>query len=448
MENHEIYDLYSKEVLDSCDPVGLAVTLAGRYNCPRKILPPPEETNIICWFFFSGLLIFSPVSCFSQIFAAAAVVAATGSAVYAPVVHGPVTTQYHSQDELGQYSYGYSGGPSAKHEQRTADGVTSGGYSYVDANGLVQSLAYVSDPVNGFRVSGTNLPVDSNTPVVHAAAPVVHAAVPTVVEARHHYAAAAPYAALPAPYVVAAAPSYVAAPAPVVHHPLVKLAQPLTPAGTSNLHYPEHAVLLARRKRSAGLYPYHPLVASGYAVHAAPAPPAHIVSVKHYEVAAAPAVHHLAPAPLIAAPAPVATSYTSVVRHDSPAAAAVAVVAAPAPHVYAAPAPLEHHVYAAAPAPHVYAAAPAPAPYVYAAAPAAVAVAPVKTQFHAQDEHGQYTYGYTDGASAKTESRTADGETHGSYSYVDDAGSVQAVHYTAGAEGFKAAGTNIPVHHV
>ncbi|MBO8666522.1 chitin-binding domain-containing protein, partial [Staphylococcus aureus] len=80
------------------------------------------------------------------------------------------------------------GGPSSKHEQRTADGVTSGGYSYVDANGLVQSLAYVSDPVNGFRVSGTNLPADSNT-AHHAALPVVHqAAVPS----PYYLAAAAP----------------------------------------------------------------------------------------------------------------------------------------------------------------------------------------------------------------------------------------------------------------
>lgn len=375
-------------------------------------------------------------SCVLQLFAAAAFVAVSGSAVYPTVHHGPVTTQYHSQDELGQYAYGYSGGPSAKHEQRTADGVTRGGYSYVDANGIVQSLAYVSDPVNGFRVSGTNLPVDTvaaphhPVPVVHdpvvpvvaPVAPVQHAvpALPSVVDARH---LAVPYAApYAAPYAVPAA------------HPLLKLAQPLTPAGTSNLHYPEHAVLLGRRKRSAGLYPY-PLV-SGYAapVHAAPA---HVVTVKHTEFAAppAPVVHHVAAPYVIAAPAPapVATSYTSVVRHDSP--PAVPVVA------YAAPAPVVKH-YAPAP---VLAPVAVPAPHVYAPAPA---VAVAKSQFHSQDEHGQYTYGYTDGASAKTETRYADGVTKGSYSYVDDTGSVQAVHYTAGADGFKAAGTNIPVHHV
>jgi len=30
----------------------------------------------------------------------------------------PITQQYHAQDELGQYTYGYSGGPSAKVESR------------------------------------------------------------------------------------------------------------------------------------------------------------------------------------------------------------------------------------------------------------------------------------------------------------------------------------------
>lgn len=318
--------------------------------------------------------------------------AVSGSAVYPALHHAPVTTQYHSQDEHGQYAYGYSGGPSAKHEQRTADGVTRGGYSYVDANGLVQSLSYVSDPANGFRVAGTNLPVDTNTashavPVVHhaAPAPVLAAAQPAIVDARH-----------------LAVNSYVA-PAPA------------------------------------------------YSYAAAPAP-AHIVSVKHTEYAAPPApiVSHVAAPYAVtahAASVPVATSYTSVVRHDSaPVVSHYAAAPAPVLKEYAVPAPVFKQY--AAPAPVVLS-APVEVPHVYAAAPVAhVAVAPAKSQYHSQDEHGQYTYGYTDGSSAKTETRYADGETKGSYSYVDDHGAVQAVHYSAGAEGFKAAGTNIPVHHV
>ncbi|XP_021925083.1 cuticle protein 5-like [Zootermopsis nevadensis] len=54
------------------------------------------------------------------------------------VLAGPVavSSQYHAQDALGQYSYGYSGGPSSKVETKTADGITRGGYSYIDSNVL------------------------------------------------------------------------------------------------------------------------------------------------------------------------------------------------------------------------------------------------------------------------------------------------------------------------
>ena len=47
------------------------------------------------------------------------------------------------QDALGQYNYGYSDPNSAKQEVKTADGVVRGSYSYVDANGLVQTVNYL-----------------------------------------------------------------------------------------------------------------------------------------------------------------------------------------------------------------------------------------------------------------------------------------------------------------
>ena len=71
----------------------------------------------------------------------------------------PVATQHHAQTEGGEYTYGYSNVNSAKVETKSADGVTHGSYSYVDANGLLQTANYVSDPVNGFRVAATNIPV-------------------------------------------------------------------------------------------------------------------------------------------------------------------------------------------------------------------------------------------------------------------------------------------------
>jgi hypothetical protein len=75
------------------------------------------------------------------------------------VVPVGLSSQYHTQDALGQYSYGYTDGLSTKNEVKTFDGVTRGGYSYVDSNGIVQSATYTADAANGFKVSATNLPV-------------------------------------------------------------------------------------------------------------------------------------------------------------------------------------------------------------------------------------------------------------------------------------------------
>lgn len=70
----------------------------------------------------------------------------------------PIRSQFHSQDELGQYTFGYANELSSKTEIKTADGITQGHYSYIDANGHVQSVHYVSDDHHGFRVAATNLP--------------------------------------------------------------------------------------------------------------------------------------------------------------------------------------------------------------------------------------------------------------------------------------------------
>merc|ERR1712073_286932 len=78
----------------------------------------------------------------------------------APVVAtaDAANTQYHAQDDFGQFNYGYSNPLSTKQELKTADGVTRGSYSYVDANGIIQTVNYLSDAL-GFRVAATNLPV-------------------------------------------------------------------------------------------------------------------------------------------------------------------------------------------------------------------------------------------------------------------------------------------------
>ncbi len=69
--------------------------------------------------------------------------------------------------------------------------MTTGSYQYIDANGLLQTVNYIADPVNGFRVAGTNLPVG---PAVPAAAPleapVFNLPLPVAVEDTPEVAAA------------------------------------------------------------------------------------------------------------------------------------------------------------------------------------------------------------------------------------------------------------------
>ena len=69
--------------------------------------------------------------------------------------------------------------------------MTTGSYQYVDANGLLQTVNYVADPVNGFRVAGTNLPVGPAVPeTTPLEAPVFDLPVPVAVEDTPEVAAA------------------------------------------------------------------------------------------------------------------------------------------------------------------------------------------------------------------------------------------------------------------
>jgi len=156
-----------------------------------------------------------------------AVAAAAPQLLYNAAIHpvGLTSSQFHAQDELGQYSYGYSGGPSAKTESKDAFGNVRGGYSYIDANGITQTVNYIADPVNGFRVSATNLPVGP------APAPVAVRAVVAapVAYAAHHGIAHVGYAG---PVSVAAAPTH-----PGQLGPVHVAALPLPPADTPEVHH-------------------------------------------------------------------------------------------------------------------------------------------------------------------------------------------------------------------
>jgi len=275
--------------------------------------------------------------------------------------------------------------------------VTRGSYQYVDANGVLQTVNYIADDVNGFRVAGTNIPVAPEAaPVV---APVAPVAAPLV----------APVAPEETPEVAAARAEHLAAHAEAQANSVEKReAEPID----GDYEIPLAPVLQLPV----------PIV------HNAPAP------VLNHVVQAIPA-----PAPF-AAPIPT-PNFLPVNQVFAP--EQFAFVPAPAPQPILnqaafAPAPI------AAPAP-LPLAAPAPLPLA-APVPVAPIVEPPSSQFHAQDEFGQFSFGYQNINSAKTETKDAFGVTRGSYQYVDANGVLQTVNYIADdVNGFRVAGTNIPV---
>lgn len=62
-----------------------------------------------------------------------------------------------------------------------------------------------------------------------------------------------------------------------------------------------------------------------------------------------------------------------------------------------------------------------------------------------QDSLGQYSFGYSAPGSARSEVRTSNGATRGTYSYVDETGVIQTAQYVAdGENGFQVIATNLP----
>ena len=106
--------------------------------------------------------------------AAPAVAAPVAPVTYAAPIAPYVGSQYHAQDEFGNLNYGYSNLNSAKAEAGNTYGGVHGGYSYVDANGVLQQVQYVADAA-GFRVADSRLPV---APVYNGVAPTFNPELP------------------------------------------------------------------------------------------------------------------------------------------------------------------------------------------------------------------------------------------------------------------------------
>jgi len=226
---------------------------------------------------------------------------------YAGAINPAPSSQFHAQDEFGQFSFGHAGGPSARTEARNAYGVTTGSYQYVDANGLLQTVNYIADPVNGFRVAGTNLPVAPAAVAAEPlAAPVFDLPLPVAVEdtaevaaAKAEFAAAfdaAAAAAAAAPEEAAAerkrrdADEAVAAPAAVLPYPYAGLlggvyaAQPGAIVANIAHAVPTIAATYAAAPYAAAAIPAPavatPLAAAAPVVAAAPSREAVLTTVK------------------------------------------------------------------------------------------------------------------------------------------------------------------------
>ena len=113
---------------------------------------------------------------------------AVAAAPYVAPYAAPAYTgsQFHAQDEFGNLNYGYSNLNSAKAEAGNTYGGVHGGYSYVDANGVLQQVQYVADAA-GFRVADSRLPV---APVYDGVAPVAPVDTAEVAEAKAAFAEA------------------------------------------------------------------------------------------------------------------------------------------------------------------------------------------------------------------------------------------------------------------
>ncbi|UYV73586.1 hypothetical protein LAZ67_10004170 [Cordylochernes scorpioides] len=153
-----------------------------------------------------------------------------------PLVYGVgASSQYRSQDNLGNYAFGYDEGHATGgtfRKESGSPGVKVGSYGLRDADGRYRTVNYVADAL-GFRADiQTNEPgVEPKDPaavtinkapaVVVPAAPVV---APLPVAPAVHVAHAIPAAPVVSAFPVAhvAAPGFSVAPAVTYHGPLSK----------------------------------------------------------------------------------------------------------------------------------------------------------------------------------------------------------------------------------
>ncbi|CAL7937909.1 unnamed protein product [Xylocopa violacea] len=296
--------------------------------------------------------------------------------------------QYHVQDGSGGYRYSFTGPHHAKSES-SLNGITQGGYSYIDANGVLQTVAYTADDQNGFRVSASNLPQPpkndlqtiQDTPEV-AAAKKDHLEELQKSQLRDHsnyQSNILSYKILPLYYSFA------------------------------QLGKDEGKNLAVREIAQTTKNPF--LLSSSEAER---------IEVPKPD----PSLSKINP-PTTASPSSSSSTRPSQQQnHEGQSSQGNSLQLGKLVSLGSVQRPVA-----------------VPAPY-------SVPVLPYRllhsALHHTQDSLGQYDYTYTGDSSAKTESRSLDGTTRGAYSYIDPNGVLQQVHYVADHNGFRVMATNLP----
>ncbi|XP_036337002.1 uncharacterized protein LOC118747118 [Rhagoletis pomonella] len=320
----------------------------------------------------------------------------------------PTQQQYHTQDGLGQYAYGYAEPHSAKQEVRSLDGITRGSYSYRDAAGKLQTVDYSADD-HGFHVAATNLPRAAVAEQLkqqqqpfrsqETSGGSSSAADVATVRAIHSTVGQETLLRLSAGSNTGSESAATGS-----DSGLVQLPQPVDDTVAVAAAKADHLRRHAQEKQ------LHEFLHQGRVI--SPISNTIIPSIYHYGY---PWRYYYSTVILICSQQTILIEMkVAMLTFAFGIFAAVSCASASSNAV----------TYITTPHLRAY-------PYVYNA-------------HNTQDGLGQYAYGYAEPHSAKQEVRSLDGITRGSYNYRDAAGKLQTIAYTADDNGFRVAATNLP----
>ncbi|XP_018402039.1 PREDICTED: uncharacterized protein LOC108779169, partial [Cyphomyrmex costatus] len=305
--------------------------------------------------------------------------------------------QYHIQDGSGSYQYSFTGPHHAKAET-TLNGVTQGGYSYIDANGILQTVSYIADDKNGFKVSASNLPQPPRNELqtIQDISEVAAAKRNHLTELQKSHQSNWQDQTLVSYKIL---PSY------------FSFAQ-IQPDGknkaelnlkTQEIEATSNPFLLSRSEAERINVPK-------------PDPSLSKISPTSSSPTSTTIFSSL--------PTMTSLRESILLKDDDRTSNQNAL-----------------HLGKLMPLSNIQKRVALPIPYVFPVLPYRFLHSSLH---HTQDSLGQYDYSYTGDSSAKTESRSLDGTTRGAYSYIDPNGILQQVHYIADHNGFRVMATNLP----